>query len=307
MSAISIPPSFEEWVNNFLAFIELEKGLAKNTAQSYENDLAQCATFLKEQGIKNWKSVQAEHITLWITELSMQNYAVSSILRKLSAVRMLAAHLVREHLREDDFTSLLDGPKRIRRLPNTISQEDVNKLLEAPSSGTPHGLRDRAILELLYSSGLRVTELCTLPMTAVDLDHGFLRVIGKGNKERAVPIGKKAIQAINNYLSTARPSLVKAKTGGELFISQRGTPISRKTVWFIIKTYAQEVGITQPVKPHALRHSFATHLLANGADLRAIQEMLGHADISTTEIYTAVEEKRLIEEHADCHPRSQQV
>lgn len=303
-NAAAIPPAFEEQIHNFLAFIELEKGLAKNTTQSYESDLIQCALFLKEQGLASWEEVQPEHITLWISELSFSDYAITSILRKLSAVRMLSAHLVREHIRQDDFTSLLESPKRIRRLPHTLGLEEVKKLLEAPSCETPHGLRDRAIFELLYSSGLRVTELCTLPMTAVDLDHGFLRVVGKGSKERAVPVGKQAIQAINNYLSAGRPHLVKSKTGGELFISQRGTPISRKTVWLMIKTYAQQVGITKPIKPHALRHSFATHLLANGADLRVIQEMLGHADISTTEIYTAVEEKRLLEEHTLCHPRN---
>lgn len=299
-----LPGAFSGEVDAFLAWIELEKGLAQNTAESYQSDLAQCGHFLSRRKVGGWVEVDGSDVTDWLYSLSEKEYLASSLARKLTALRMFARFLVRERLREDDFTELISAPKLVRSLPGTLTMEEVTRLLEAPDAGTPHGLRDRAFLELFYSSGLRVSELCGLSLQQVDLDHGFLRVYGKGSKERVVPVGSKAVEALRAYLANGRPLLVKGGTGSQLFISERGTAISRKTVWFLIKKHARAAGIEKPVKPHLLRHSFATHLLAGGADLRAIQELLGHANISTTQIYTAVEGSRLLDEHAQFHPRN---
>lgn len=230
---------------------------------------------------------------------------VSSLARKLTALRGLARYLVREKLREDDFTALLASPKQVRSIPGTLSPEEVDRLLSAPTGGTAHALRDKALLELFYSSGLRVSELGELTIQQIDLENGFTRVFGKGSKERVVPVGQKATAAIKVWLEAGRPNFVKSRTGSQLFLSERGSGLSRVTLWLIVKKYAKLAGITKTVKPHLLRHSFATHLLNGGADLRAIQEMLGHASIATTQIYTAVESKRLIDQHAKFHPRNQ--
>lgn len=299
-----IPPAFAEEVDGYIAFIKLEKGLSEHTEFGYESDLVQCARYLAKQGLSGWMSVSGDDISHWIASLSVDEYTVASIARKLTAVRMLADWMVRENLRKDNFTELLSAPKMMRKLPGTLSADEVGRLLEAPSMETPQGLRDRAMFELMYSSGLRVSELTGLLLQAIDEESGFLRIYGKGSKERIVPVGSKALEAIRNYLAAGRPHLVRAKTGSELFLSNRGTAISRKTVWYNIKQHAAAAGIEKPVKPHLLRHSFATHLLAGGADLRVIQEMLGHSDIATTQIYTAVEGRRLLDQHDQFHPRS---
>lgn len=298
-----LPAGFADGIDSLCAFLELERGLSPNTLSSYESDLRQCAAFLVGRGLEGWERVQSEDVSEWIYRLSAGKYAVSSLARKLTALRVLARHLVRERLRKDDFTERLQGPKQVRRLPGTLTAEEVGRLLRATGSDA-HGLRDRAMLELFYSSGLRVSELAGLTLQQVDLENGWVRVHGKGNKERVVPFGAMAGEAIQAYLSAARPRFVKPKTGSQFFLSQRGKAISRKTVWHLIKQCAARAGIDRPVKPHLLRHSFATHLLGGGADLRAIQEMLGHADISTTQIYTAVESKRLLSEHGRFHPRN---
>jgi len=299
------PPAFEEEISGFLAWTQLERGLADNTTSSYERDLAQCACFLVEQGAAGWSSVQADQVAAWVATLTKGGYAVASLARKLSAVRMLARYLVAEGLRPDDFTELLVNPRKERHLPETLSIEEMGRFLEAPDTNVPLGKRDKAIFELMYGSGLRVSEICSLPMTAVDCDEGFARVFGKGSKERIVPVGQQATLAIRNYLHGGRPRLVKDGTGGELFLSMRGKGISRKMVWVLVKDYAKRAGIEKNVSPHLLRHSFATHLLMGGADVRAVQEMLGHADVGTTQIYTQVESERLLDDHASYHPRGQ--
>jgi len=303
--AEAVSPSFLDEIDGFLAWIELEKGLAKNTSESYGSDLEQCALFLGRRGVRGWRDACSSDISEWIYALSEEDYCVSSLARKLTSIRMFARFLVREKIREDDLTELISAPKMTRRLPGCLSPDEVERLLEAPDARSAHGLRDRAFLELFYSSGLRVSELCGLTLQQVNLEHGFLRVYGKGSKERVVPVGTKAKEAIEAYLAAGRPHLMKAKTGSHLFISERGTAISRKTIWVLIKKHAATAGIEKPVKPHLLRHSFATHLLAGGADLRAIQELLGHASITTTQIYTAVEGTRLVDEHDRFHPRNQ--
>ncbi len=300
-----IPPEFFEEIEGFLAFLELEKGLSRNTVESYRSDLAACSGFLKKKKkAGSWKEVESFHLTDWIYTLNEQAYAVSSLARKLTALRVFSRHLVREGVRPDDVTELLSSPKLSRRLPGSLTADEVEALLNAPDTTTPYGLRDQAFLELFYASGLRVSELCSLTLQQVDLDNGFLRVYGKGSKERVVPMGSKAVAALHRYLDSGRPAFVKAKTGSAVFLSERGSAISRKTVWLLIRNHARTAGITKPVKPHLLRHSFATHLLTGGADLRAIQELLGHSDIATTQIYTTVDSARLLSGHDKHHPRN---
>lgn len=292
-----------EAVEGYLAVLELERGLSKNTVSSYHNDLKQFAEVVASIGRNQWQEVSPSDVSEWIYQLAKRDFATSTLARKLTAVRGLARHLLKEGVCNKDFTELVEGPKARRKIPSSLGQKDVSRLLSAPDSRTPHGLRDKALLELFYSSGLRVSEMSALRIQQLDLVQGFIRVFGKGSKERLVPVGARARQAVETYLSAARPHFVKAKTGSALFLSERGVAISRKTIWVMVKHYAKKAGISQNIKPHMLRHSFATHLLTGGADLRAIQEMLGHADISTTQIYTAVEGKRLVDQHSRFHPR----
>ena len=297
------PASFVDEIEGYLGFISLERGLSKNTVLGYRRDLDQAATFLAKRGVINWRSVQGDEVAAWIHSLNT-GYKVASLARKLSALRNLSKYLVREKLRDDDFTARLSAPKSVRRMPGTLTAQEVERLLNAAAGGDAGSLRDRALLELFYSSGLRVSELSTLMLQQVDLQHGFIRVFGKGSKERVVPIGGKAVSALNDYLSASRPKFVKGRTGSQFFLNKNGSALSRVMLWMIVKKYAKRAGITKNVKPHGLRHSFATHLLTGGADLRAIQEMLGHASISTTQIYTAVEPQRLIDHHTKFHPRN---
>jgi len=299
------PAAFATDIDSFIAFLGLERGLSPHTQTGYQTDLDQCAKFLSRHGAADWRGVTADVVAEWIHSLGGDEYTVASLARKLTALRGLAHFLVREERRADDFTELLTGPKLIHRIPGTLTVEEVGRLLAAPVGGDAISLRDRAILELFYSSGLRVSELGGLLLQQIDLKEGFLRVFGKGSKERVVPIGSRAQEAIGTYLTAARSHFVKPKkTGSAVFLSERGTAISRKMLWVLVKKYAKRAGIEKPVKPHLLRHSFATHLLSGGADLRAIQEMLGHANLATTQIYTAVEETRLIDQHAKFHPRN---
>ena len=302
---IELPPEMEEMITDFGASLSLERGRSPKTVEAYENDLRQAAAFLAKLGRKDWRRISREDATAWARSLDDRKLAASSAARKLSALRMFARHLVHEGVRTDDFTELVTGPKLRRKLPETLTETELAQILNSTNSGDAIGLRDRAMLELFYSSGLRVSELCGLSLQQLDMENGFVRVFGKGSKERIVPVGDSAIGAVQNYLDAGRPHFVRTKkTGSQLFLSSRGTAISRKTAWLMVKTRTQKAGITKTVKPHLLRHSFATHLLSGGADLRAIQEMLGHADIGTTQIYTAVEEKRLVDHHAKFHPRN---
>jgi integrase/recombinase XerD len=310
MDSSVLPLIWAEQLDGYLVFLELEKGRSLHTVRGYERDLVQAAIyFIKERRIGGWQEVKTEDASAWLRTLGSEQISTASQARKLSALKGMAGYLMQEKVRADDFTELLSAPKLKRHLPGTLSGEQIEALLEAPSRHSALGLRDRAILELFYSSGLRVSELCHLELSELNLDEGFLRVVaGKRNKDRLVPVGRQAVDAVNRYLAHGRPSFVGPKTGSALFLSSRGQALSRKTVWHWIKVYAERAGIPpEQVKPHILRHSFATHLLSRGADLRAIQEMLGHADISTTEIYTKVETERLLSAHAEFHPRNRKA
>lgn len=300
--------SIAEGIDDFLAYLTLEKGLAENTTSSYESDLRQFAAHAKASSKRNdWGAVTSGDVSDWVYALSDSGLASASLCRKLSALRAIDAYLQREKRIQKSFTEIVAGPKLRRKAPATLSVGEVERLLEAPSELTAQGLRDRAMLELFYSSGLRVSELSGLALQQVDLEFGGLKVYGKGSKERMCPVGRKACQALGRYLELGRPQLVKAKTGSAVFLSARGSAISRKTIWVVVRKHAAQAGIDRPVKPHTLRHSFATHLLTGGADLRIIQELLGHADISTTQIYTSVEAERARSAHEEYHPRSKQA
>jgi integrase/recombinase XerD len=298
------PAAFAGDIDAFIGFLDLERGLSRHTRESYQGDLDQCALFLSRRGVADWRTVSSGQAGEWMRSLGRRELASSSLARKLTALRVFARYLVHEALRGDDFTALLAGPKLARRLPGTLSQGEIARLMAAPEGGRPVDLRDRALLEVFYSSGLRVSELAGLTLQQLDLDQGFLRVFGKGSKERVVPMGARAREALVTYLVSGRPHFVKPRTGSQLFLSNRGAALSRVMLWMLVKKYAKRAGIDKSVKPHLLRHSFATHLLSGGADLRSIQEMLGHASISTTQIYTAVEPQRLLEHHTRFHPRN---
>lgn len=294
-----------EATDAYLAFASLEKGLSDNTVVAYQQDIAQFAQFVgKKRGRRDWSEVKGGDVSDWIYSLSDLDISNASLCRKLSALRMFVSFLLNEGRIEHSFVELVSGPKLKRKAPDALTIAEMESLLEAPDLTTPVGMRDRAIMELLYSSGLRVSELCGSLLQQIDIANGAIKVYGKGSKERVVPMGFQAVIAVSGYIQQGRPHLVKGNTGSGCFLSNRGTPISRKTVWALVKKYAQRAGIEKPIKPHGLRHSFATHLLTGGADLRIIQELLGHADISTTQIYTSVESERVATAHEEYHPRS---
>ncbi|HUJ10990.1 MAG TPA: site-specific tyrosine recombinase XerD [Verrucomicrobiae bacterium] len=303
-------------VDAFLDYITVERGLAANTRRAYEEDLAEFAAFLRRKNIDDIHSVRQQDITEFllgqrkpgVTALGNarpQGLSARSVARRLAAIRMLFRFLIREKLLLVDVTQNIDTPKLWQSLPNTLDYRGVEALIATPRTERKLGLRDRALLEVMYASGLRVSEVSHLAINDVNLEAGFLRVTGKGNKERIVPVGKQAVEWLRRYLAEARPGLGRnGHPRAEVFLSSRGTALSPKTIWLSIKKYARRAGISRNVTPHTLRHSFATHLLDNGADLRVIQEMLGHADISTTQIYTHVDQRRLKEAHYRFHPRS---
>jgi len=299
----AVPPDLQEAVEGFLGHLALERGLAKLTVEAYESDLTRFAAHCDRVGKANWAEVGLAEVDSWVRALDRRGHVATSLARRLSAVRSFAAYLVRSGMRRDDFTELAHSPKAARKLPGTITPEQVAKVVSAPDTSKPQGLRDRAMLEMMYGSGLRISELCGLEIQAVDIDSALLRVRGKGSKDRVVPVGETALVALRAYLAEGRPKLTRPKTGSALFLSARGVALSRKTFWLSVKQAAAKAGVNVPVKPHLLRHAFATHLLAGGADLRSIQEMLGHADIATTQIYAAVERSALSDAHRKHHPR----
>jgi integrase/recombinase XerD len=294
----------EELIDNFLDHLAVERGLAANTRLAYRTDLAQFSEFLRRRGIQHLNGAQRQHITEYLLQRRKAGLSARSLSRHLAAIRMFCRFLTREKLLATDVTQTIDSPKLWRTLPHTLDYQEVERLLDAPNTRTKLGLRDRAMLEFMYATGLRVSEVANIKIGDINFEAGFLRPIGKGNKERIVPIGRQAVEWVQRYLREARGLFAKAESLGEVFLSTHGKPISRKTIWMLIKKYARRAGIAKNITPHTLRHSFATHLLDNGGDLRVIQEMLGHADISTTQIYTHVDQRRLKETHYRFHPRS---
>jgi len=292
-------------VDAFLDHLTVERGLAANTRTAYCTDLSQFVSFLRRHRIDQINSVQRQHITDYLMEQRNRGLTARSVSRHLAAILTFCRFLFREKMLATNIAQTIDSPKLWRTLPQTLDYHEVERLLAAPPTRTKLGLRDKAMLELMYATGLRVSEAAKLTLSEINFEAGFLRTVGKGSKERIVPVGKQAICWVQRYLQETRPLIGKNDGNrAEVFLSRRGSPLSRKTIWHLIKKYARHAGITKNITPHTLRHSFATHLLDNGADLRVIQEMLGHADISTTQIYTHVDQGRLKDTHYRFHPRS---
>ncbi|MBS4176449.1 site-specific tyrosine recombinase XerD [Lederbergia citrea] len=293
-------------LQDFIHFMIVEKGLAKNTVVSYERDLKHYLQYLQQvEQLQSLDTVSRIHIIQFLSYLKDQGKSAKTLARHIASIRSFHQFLLREKAVEQDPTVHIETPQLERTLPKVLNFQEVESLLETPDKTTQFGIRDRAMIELLYATGIRVSELISLDMENVHLTMGFVRCIGKGNKERIIPIGNIASKAIEEYLQESRPKLRSAKYKTEaLFLNHHGNRLTRQGFWKIIKKLASEAKIEKELTPHTLRHSFATHLLENGADLRAVQEMLGHADISTTQIYTHVTKTRLKDVYTKYHPRA---
>ncbi|MEM7417345.1 MAG: site-specific tyrosine recombinase XerD [Gemmatimonadota bacterium] len=288
----------------FRDYLTFERGLSERTVQAYMGDLRRWATHMVEAGVDDPSRVDIKVLRSWVFTLKDGGLAATSIRRAQSAVRTYFAFLVADGFLDHDPSDRLESPRTTRTLPEVLDLVDVERLLEAPDPNKPLYWRDRAALEFLYATGVRVSELVDLRLTSVDLDEGFATVFGKGSKERFVPIGGPALRALSRYVRDVRPSLDRGEGNGVVFLNARGRPIRRESIWALVRNSARRAGITQKVSPHTLRHSFATHLVEGGADLAAVQELLGHADISTTQIYTHLDRRALRSLHRTYHPRA---
>ena len=293
----------ETIINQFLDALWMERGLSENTLSAYRNDLSGFANWLDRRAGKELNGVNKEDVLAYLTYRLQQQGSPRSTARFLSCIRRFYAYQLREKKIRQDPTSLIEAPKLGRALPRTLTEADVEALLQAPDVATSIGMRDRTMLEVLYATGLRVTELVSLTMSQINLRQGVIRVTGKGNKDRLVPLGEEAISWLENYLENCRNELMSGQQSDVLFPSNRKQFMTRQTFWHAIKRHARQAAISKPLSPHTLRHAFATHLLNHGADLRVVQMLLGHSDLSTTQIYTHVARARLKELHASHHPR----
>ena len=296
-------------VEEFLTSLEVEKGYSENTRVAYKNDLGQFLAYVKKNAVppvQDWGSVTKDHLVAYILSLKGEReYASTTVARKVAAIKSFFHFLVAEGFVKDDPTATLDSPRVKKYLPRAISQEDVERLLDAPGkSDEPRTVRDRAILELLYAPGMRVSELVALNEGDVDLASASVRCFGKGGKERVIPVYPRAVQAVEAYVTKGRVRLLRQSEEKALFLNQRGERLTRQGLWLIVKGYVRQAGIKVAVTPHTLRHSFATHMLRGGADLRNVQELLGHANIATTQVYTQVSNERLREVYDEAHPRA---
>ncbi|MCL5265392.1 MAG: site-specific tyrosine recombinase XerD [Chloroflexi bacterium] len=312
-------------VDGFLNFLVVEKGFSPHTVAAYRNDLTQFLDFLVEAESRaraaavlvsagnvdsspnglEWSSINKMRIISFIISLKEKQYASTTVARKVAAVKSFFHFLVAEGVIKNDPTENLDSPKVGKSLPHTLAVEEVDELLEQPSRlSTPEALRDKAMLELLYATGMRVSELTSLNLDDINLASGYVRCLGKGSKERIVPVGFQAVRAVEQYLEQGRPQIARRQSQNALFLNHRGERLTRQGFWLIVKAYAKQAGISTGITPHTLRHSFATHMLNSGADLRSVQELLGHANISTTQIYTHLTSERMREVYDQAHPRA---
>ncbi|MGI6066553.1 MAG: site-specific tyrosine recombinase XerD [Bacillota bacterium] len=292
------------FLENFLNYLSVEKGLAVNTCSSYELDIKSFFSFLKTKSISNINSVTRHHIIGYLLKLKKEGKSTATSARHMAAIKSFFHFLLAEKVITEDPTVNLETPKLAKVIPRVLSQKETELLLKQPNVLSDVGRRDKAMLELLYGTGMRVSELINLNLQDINLDLGYLRCFGKGSKERIVPIGSFAEQAINEYLVLSRAKLVKKNKESALFVNWRGKRLTRQGFWKILKEYACRAGIETILTPHTLRHSVATHMLENGADLRTVQELLGHADITTTQIYTHLTKGRLKNVYDNCHPRA---
>ncbi|MDD3885430.1 MAG: site-specific tyrosine recombinase XerD [Victivallaceae bacterium] len=298
--------AIEPLIDEFCGMLEVERGLSLNTLSAYRSDLESFAAFLAERGVDSYDAVDYELILDYLDAERDAGHENTTIARRLVAIKLLTRYLADEGRISKNVTAIMTSPHLWKRLPDFLSEQEVDAFLAAyPASvrRSPLDLRNRAMLELLYSSGLRVSELAALPLSAIDFENETIRVTGKGDKTRLVPVGTPALRLIRRYLAEARPMLLHNPNAPWLFLSNNGRELDRERVWMVVKEAARVAGIAKNIHPHTLRHSFASHLLAHGADLRVIQEMLGHASISTTEIYTHIDRGRLASVHHKFHPR----
>jgi integrase/recombinase XerD len=286
---------------DFLAYLELERGLSRNTLEAYRSDLQQYGVFLERQGLDPLE-VTTGDLRAFVSEIVA---APATVQRKIACLRSFHRYLRREQILERDPTSELRAPRSRARLPKVLSRDEVALLLRQPQGTSPSALRDRALLETMYACGLRASEAITLELSQLDLEAGIVRPHGKGSKERIVPVGSVALRSLRDYLERGRPKLVGLRDESRVFVNARGGKLSRQGLYKIVQRHARAAGLEQRMSPHTLRHSFATHLLAGGCDLRSLQEMLGHADIGTTQIYTHLSPERLREVYFEAHPRAQ--
>ncbi len=292
-------------LQSFIRFLSVERGLSKNTLESYERDLQQFVDYLERQGITAWKETSKANIAGFLSQLKLLGRATATLSRNLVSIRAFYQYLVRERLVDADPSLFIEAPKPEKKLPKVLSVEEVGKLLDAPHLELVSGVRDKAMLELLYATGIRVSELISMNVDDVQLQLGFIRCMGKGNKERNIPLSSIAIRCLSAYIHKDRKKLLKKSADEEaLFIGHLGTRMTRQGFWKILKRYANEMKIESEITPHALRHSFAAHLIENGADLRSVQEMLGHSDISSTQLYVQVTKLKMKDVYNRAHPRA---
>ena len=293
-----------QFLKEYLAVLRLEKNLSENTVASYKNDLNSFFGFLSDRGVEDPSEIKNQHLENFFKSLANTGLSSSSAARYFSSVKGFFRYLYLNKYITDNPVDKISAPKLSKNLPDVLSVNDVDAILSQPDTEDKLGLRDKALLETLYACGLRVSELINLKLSNIFFKEEIVRVLGKGSKERLVPIGSSAIKWINEYFTRSRPLLEnKAKSGSFVFLNSRGTKLSRMGIWKIVDRYTKEAGIKKEVHPHTFRHSFATHLLEGGADLRAVQEMLGHSDISTTQIYTHIDREFIKQVHRDFHPR----
>lgn len=294
----------ETIIEEYLKFIQIEKGLSENTIGAYRRDLKKYQLYMQEQKIAHIDFIDRQTIQECLGSLIDQGASAKSIARFISTIRSFHQFALREKYAAKDPTVLIETPKYEKKLPDVLDVEEVIQLLETPDLTINNGYRDRTILELLYATGMRVTELIQIEIEDVNLIMGFVKVFGKGNKERIIPLGDTVIEYLDTYINTVRPQLLKKTVTNVLFLNLHGRPLTRQGIWKLIKQYGLRANITKTLTPHTLRHSFATHLLENGADLRAVQEMLGHSDISTTQLYTHVSKTQIRQMYNQFHPRA---
>ncbi len=293
----------EQFLDQFLHYLIVEKGLSKNTLEAYSHGLTRFLNHLREKGVREIGEVEKFHIRGFLLALRKKNLSTKTIVRNLVAIRTFFRFLIEEGILETNPVEELESPKVEKTLPEILTLKEIEQILEQPNLQTPLGMRDRAMLEMLYATGMRVSELTHLPTHQVNLEGGYVLLYGKGSKERIVPLGSEAMKWVALYLKTARGILAKGKESPSLFINRSGKGMSRQRFWKSLKDYARRAGLRKRITPHLLRHSFASHLLEGGADLRSVQMMLGHVDISTTQIYTHVTGERLKKVHRQYHPR----
>ncbi|WP_077308860.1 site-specific tyrosine recombinase XerD [Terribacillus halophilus] len=293
----------QEALDDFIHYLQIERGLSENTLQSYARDLRTYSKYLQANEVQEWEYVTRAKLTAYLRWLHDNGKSAATIARTLSSIRLFHQFLLREYGLKEDPSIHIDTPKKERKLPKILSSDEVDKLLSCPGTDILT-IRNRAMLETLYATGLRVSELLALELDDLHLEMGFVRCFGKGSKERIVPLGDIAKARLEDYLNRSRKVLLKSKSSDILFVNHHGNSLSRQGFWKVLKQIGRDAGIQKEITPHTLRHSFATHLLENGADLRAVQEMLGHADISTTQIYTHVTKTRLKDIYKTHHPRA---